>query len=135
MCDIHMCIHVNIAARRPPQNPGSPLEKCTWRRSERVTGTHGIESSRVKVPELGAHDVNITVIGWVGRVRHRVAVSNPPYDVHDFQGELGHLLHCLGDAGTGLVLYTQKNERHLTVLRRCVWHWLIIVDQSVCNTW
>ena len=86
-------------------------------------GTHGIESSRVKVPELGAHDVNITV-------------SNPPSDVHDFQGELGHLLHWLGDAGisAGLVWYTKKIERHLTVLRRCVWHWLIIVDHSVCNT-
>jgi len=34
-------------ARRPPQNPGSPSEKCTRRRSERVTGTHGIESSHV----------------------------------------------------------------------------------------
>jgi hypothetical protein len=34
-------------ARRPPQNPGSPSEKCTRRRSKRVTGTHGIESSRV----------------------------------------------------------------------------------------
>ena len=110
-------------AWRPPQNPGSPSEKCTWRRSEQVTGTHGIESSRVKVPELGAHDVNITV-------------SNPPSDVHNFQGELGHLLHWLGDAGisAGLVWYTKKIERHLTVLRRCVWHWLIIVDHSVCNT-
>ena len=63
MCDVQMFIPVKIhvwykyvytckysarqTARRPPQNPGSPSGKCTWRRSERVTGTHGIESSHV----------------------------------------------------------------------------------------
>jgi len=54
------------------------------------------------VQELGAYDVNITVY-------------NPPSDANNFQGELGDLLHWLGDAalGAGLVWYTKKFERHL----------------------
>jgi len=33
--------------QRPPGNPGSLSGHCMWQRSERVTGTHGIQSSHV----------------------------------------------------------------------------------------
>jgi len=35
------------AGQRPPGNPGSLSGQCMWQRSERVTGTHGIDSSHV----------------------------------------------------------------------------------------
>ena len=55
---IHVCIqreketerarHMHTPAGwRPPGNPGSLSGQCMWQRSERVTDTHGIQSSHV----------------------------------------------------------------------------------------
>jgi len=127
MCDIHTCIRVNIARGKQYGDPRKVLAL------PRIN-THG-GAPNESWAHTGSSRVVLKCQNW------ELMTWISPFPTHPLTYTT--FRENSDTYYTGLVTLalvqdwfgTQKNEMHLTVLRRCVWHWLIIVDHSVCNTW